>query len=107
VKTRSLIKRPLAVCLSDLFKPRSDEMTVFEYLIKQEEQDRDFTFGVGKNHSLYISYAGYKHMNLFKVREKLQKTYKLKFDFTQGLEEFDSHCGRTFCYFKDVYKEVA
>ena len=81
-------------------------MTMFEYLVKQEKQDQNFTFGVGKNQSLYISYLGYKHMNLFRVRETLQKEYKLKFDFSQGLEKYDSVCGRTFCYFKDVYKET-
>ena len=82
-------------------------MTLFEYLNDVESKDRDFMFGVGKNNSLFIAYNGYKHMDFMRIRETLQKEYKLKFDFTQGLEEYDQVCGKTFCYFRDVYSEVA
>lgn len=78
-------------------------MTVFEYLIKQEENDRSFSFGVGKNKSLYISYSGYNHMSLEKINKHLRTEYKLKYDFEQGIEKFDRICGRTFVYFKNVY----
>lgn len=79
-------------------------MTLFEYLNKEEGVDRSFTFGVASGRSMYISYSGYKHMNLFKISDVLQKKYKLRFDFKLGIEKYDLICGKTFIYFKDVYK---
>ena len=77
--------------------------TVFDYLIEQEKIKPGFSFNRGSDNGLIISFPGYKHMDLFEVRDKLQKTYKLKFDFEKGYETYDSMCGQTFCYFKAVY----
>jgi hypothetical protein len=77
--------------------------TVFEYLIETESADRDFHFDRDSNNGLIISYVGYKHMNFYSIIETLRKTYKLKFNFDKGIEEFDQHCGRTYCFFKNVY----
>lgn len=79
--------------------------TVFEYLTETENRDFNFHFDRSGNH-LVISYSGFKHMHFYKIREHLQLHYKLKYDFDKGYEKFDSRCGRTYCYFKDVYKEV-
>jgi hypothetical protein len=77
--------------------------TVFEYLIAKEDSLPGFKFDRTSNNGMVISYQGYKHMDLFEVRDVLQKVYKLKFDFDKGLEEFDSHSSRTYVYFKNVY----
>lgn len=81
-------------------------MTVFEYLIDQETKDRSFHFGVGKNWSLFICYPGYNHMSLETIDKHLRTEYKLKYDFDQGVQEYDKVCGKTFVYFKDVYKNL-
>lgn len=81
--------------------------TIFEYLLEQENAKPGLMFDRTSNNGLVISYPGYKHMHLFEVRETLQREYGLKFDFDKGYEEFDQTSGRTFCYFKDVYKECA
>lgn len=80
-------------------------MGLFEYLLRQEDEKPGFIFSRISNGGLAISYPGYKHMDLFEIRVELQKTYKLKFDFKRGLEEFDQMSGRTFVYFKNVYKD--
>lgn len=52
---------------------------------------------------LYISTSGYiiqLHMDADNALRKL----KLKYDFDKGLSKFDKVCGRTFTYYKDVYK---
>ena len=79
-------------------------MSVFEYLLDQESKDGNFSFGVAKGQSLYISYPGYNHMNLETINQHLRSEYRLKYDFKQGVQKFDRLCGRTFVYFKDVYK---
>lgn len=79
---------------------------LFDYLVDQESKDHDFMFDRSSDNGLVISYPGYKHMNLFKVRTALQQEFKLRFDFSKGYEKFDSVSGRTFCYFKNVYKEA-
>jgi len=78
---------------------------LFDYLVAQEKQKPGFRFDRGSDQGLIISYSGYKHMDLFEIRETLQKIYKLKFDFDKGYEKFDRICGRTFCYFKNVYSK--
>lgn len=77
---------------------------LFEYLIQKEKEDNNFRFDRTSNRGLVISYEGYKHMNLLDIRAELTSTFKLRFDYDKGLEEFDQHCGRTFVYFKNVYK---
>lgn len=78
-------------------------MNVFEYLIEQENKDPALHFGCAKGNSMFVSYEGYKNMNLFEITEVLVKQYKLKYDFDLGIDEFDSVCCRTFVYFRDVY----
>lgn len=77
---------------------------IFDYLIEQEKTDPDFHFYRGSNGGLAISYPGYKNMKLFAIREVLQKEFGLKFDFNKGTEKYDPVCGKTFVYFKNVYK---
>ena len=56
---------------------------------------------------LWIAVSGYKTAEFYEVVQTLRREYKLKFDFDKGMEEFDSVCGKTFSYFKNVYKEEA
>jgi len=84
---------------------QTNKQTVFEYLIEQENQDRDFRFDRTNGTGLVVSYIGYKNMNLVQITETLQLHYKLSFDFDRGIEEYDRFCGRTFVYFKNVYDE--
>lgn len=77
--------------------------TVFEYLIEQEKASPGFRFDRTSNQGMVISYPGYKHMELFRIRDELCRNFKLKLDLDKGYEEFDKHSGITYCYFKDVY----
>lgn len=79
-------------------------MSIFEYLVSIEKQDKDFNFGVAKGNSLFISYNGYNHANLEKITKHLLTEYKLRYDFGLGIQKFDRVCGKTFTYFKNVYK---
>lgn len=78
-------------------------MTVFEYLVKQEEINPGFKFDRTSNNDMVVSYPGYKHMILADIVDTLIKDYGLKFDFDKELEEFDQLSNRTFTYFKNVY----
>lgn len=76
---------------------------LFKYLNETENLDRNFCFNRGKENSLIIFYSGYKNMVLSDITEVLVKEFKLKYDFSQGLEKFDRISGRTYTYFKNVY----
>lgn len=81
----------------------SDKKTVFDFLLQLEDRDHNFSFGRDSNNGMWISYLGYQHMNIIKCDEILRKKFRLKYNFDKNITQYDSLCGRTFYYYRDVY----
>ena len=74
---------------------------LYKKLIELEKLGVSFN-RIGNN--LSISTVGYATALHHQADAILRKQFKLKYDFDSGIEQYDKVCGKTFTYYKDVYK---